>query len=172
MNKSYSNSGLSMMEAVVYIAIFAFLFVLVVNVLITMSGSFAELERFRQVTTGGALGLERIAREARDAVSINTSLSTFGSNPGILVLNTVDEDEEAHIVRFYGSGGTLYVQLDSASAERLTGDDVAVSNLVFRNLSSTESDAVKIELQVHSQRGAREISIPFYDTIVLRGSYE
>ena len=166
------SGGFTLFEAVIYIAIFAFLFVLVINVLITMSGSLAELERFRQVTTGGALGLERISRETRDAISVDTEASTLGTSLGVLVLNTEDEAGEAGTISFYVQDGALYVERSGASGEALTGEDTEVTSLVFRHIVTENGEAVKIELEVEATRGARSISMPFYNTIVLKGSYE
>lgn len=173
MNRKVSKiSGVTLFETIVYIAIFAVLFILVINVLITMSGSFTEVERFRQVTTGGALPLERMSREIRDANSINVAESAFETSPGALTVNTKDAQGNSHTVHFFVTNQTLFIETDSDGGTPLVGDGVVVTNLIFRDISGDKSQAVKIELEVQNKNGSRKISIPFYNTIVLRGSYE
>jgi hypothetical protein len=46
-----------------------------------------------------------------------------------------------------------------------------ISNLIFRNITTSSSEAVKTEISLSIIRGGYSKSNNFYSTVVLRGSY-
>ena len=52
-----------------------------------------------------------------------------------------------------------------------TVGDVYTGDLTFWDLSSTNSQAIRIGLTITASSGPRQISASFFDTVVLRGSY-
>lgn len=171
--KNKINRGLTLLEVVIYIALFAFLLVLVVNVLLSLSTTFVEVSRLRALAFAGNASLERISREIRDASSIDGGGSVFGEHPGELILEGEDVDGNERTIHFFlDADERLYVEENSGSDELLSGENIRVSNLIFYDLSGVTSSAVKIEMTLENDEGRRMISENFYDTIVLRGSYE
>ena len=116
----------------------------------------------------GELALERMVREVRQATSITSGGSTFGSNPGALALSGNDSGGTAHTVSFGVSNGALQIT-DNGTTTNLTASDVTVSNLIFRQITtSAGTSAVKIECTLTTTKGTI-MSSKFYSTVLLRG---
>ncbi|MBI2097384.1 MAG: hypothetical protein HYT46_00385 [Candidatus Vogelbacteria bacterium] len=164
-------SGYTLLEAIIYIAILAGLSVLFINLLFTMVRAYTQFQLERNLTSSAALGLERLVRETRQATSANSLASTFNTNPGKLVLNTVDSGGLPTTVEFFLTGSTLMVKAGSGQAASTTAKNVNVDNLIFRQISTVNSSAIKIEMTLTAHRGATARTGKFYSTAVLRGSY-
>ena len=67
--------------------------------------------------------------------------------------------------------GTTTIFVLTAGSDSST-DDLYANKLTFRNLSATNSQAVRIELELTASSGPRQLKASFYDTAVLRGSYK
>lgn len=165
--------GLTLIEVVIYVAILAVLSVLVINTILLMFSAFTKARVVREISSDGEVALERIVREVRLATSINSGLSTFGTDSSHLALNTVRSpmDSTSVVKEIYVSGGRLVLQEDSGPLEYLTSpNSVIVSFLVFSILTN-RSEAVKITLTLERERGSEQFSRSFFNTIILRGSY-
>jgi len=53
----------------------------------------------------------------------------------------------------------------------LIPNHLEVTNLVFRQVSSANSEGVKIEMTISNTVGTTNIDLVFYESVVLRGSY-
>ncbi|MFH1170149.1 MAG: type II secretion system protein [Candidatus Vogelbacteria bacterium] len=164
------NHGYTLVEAIIYIAILAVLAVTFVSLLFTMVRAYTEFQLERSLTSSASLGLERLVRETRQAKNIDPA-STLGSSPGRLLLNTTDEAGAATTRDFYLSLDTLMVKEGSGAAASTTAQNVTVDNLIFRQINTPNSQAVKIEMTLTAKRGTAFRTQKFYSTAVLRGSY-
>ena len=158
------------MEAIIYIAILAVMVVVFVQLLFTMTRSYTSFRLSRDIVSSSSLALERMVGEIRKAEGVDVG-STLGTSPGRLVLNTTDEVGAATIIDFYLSDGVLMVKEGNNVAASTTSARVTVDNLVFRQITTSESKAVKIDLTLSASRGNVSRSAKFYSTAVLRGSY-
>ncbi len=163
--------GFSLIEMVVYVAIMAVTFVVIANISLSMTRSYKSLLATRDINNAAATGLETIARETRNASSVDLSGSTFNTNPGILKLNTVNNGSSS-VVQFYVTNSVLMMDRDGVTQGPLTGSSVAVTNLQFQNLTSTSSQAIKINMTLAGGVGSTTQSENFYDTVIIRGSYK
>ncbi|MBI2100752.1 MAG: hypothetical protein HYT47_01930 [Candidatus Vogelbacteria bacterium] len=164
-------TGYTLVEAIIYVAILAVLAVTFITLLFTMVQAYTEFRLARDLTSSAALALERLTREIRQATSVDLGLSAFGPSPGRLVLKTTDETGAPTTIDFYFSAGTLMVKEGSAAAAALTAARVTVDNLVFRQINTVESAAIKAELTLSASRGTLTRTEKFYSTAGLRGSY-
>lgn len=163
--------GYTLLEAIIYIAILAVLSVIFVNLLLTMVRTYTEFQLARDIASSASLGLERMTREIREASNVDLGLSALGAHPGRLVLNTTDDSGSPTTIDFYLSAGTLMVKEGSGVAASLTTARVNIDNLLFRQINTANSSAIKVELTLSSARGALVRTEKFYNTAVLRGSY-
>ena len=171
MNNKNKN-GFSLVEVLVYLAIFTVLSILVINSFIVILSSFNTTNANRRILESGTVVMERMTREIRQASSINIANSTMGANPGVLYLNTTDSGNNVIFVKFKKeTNGDLDIYQNSNSGNNLLGSHVTVSSLVFRRITTTESEAVKIEMTITYSEGNITKSENFYNTIILRGSY-
>lgn len=175
MSKIFKIKGFTLVETLIYVALFGMLSVFLIYSLTTMLKSYTEMRARHDVLNSARVVLERITREVRGADSIDTASSTLGSSPGVLKLNTTDSGGTAKTVQFSKNGTSGLIEiLDSAdgTARVLSGSKVSVSSLVFRNITTSSGEAVRVELTLQQLRGGSSgSSYSFYDTIALRGSY-
>lgn len=160
--------GFSLVEMLIYIAIVSATFVLVINVSLTLSRSYSSLKNSKSVQNAVSFGLERIVHEIRNAVSVDTSASLLNVPQGKLRLIT---SSTGSTVDFYLSSSTIYMNRDGVFQGPLTTSDVSVTRLIFTRLSTTTSQAVKIEMGIQSTSTTVK-NESFYDTVVLRGGYQ
>ncbi len=168
--KLEATRGYTLVEAIIYIAILAMLVVVFIQLLFSLTRSYASFRLARDLVSSSGAALDRMISEIRRAESIDVS-STLGVSPGHLVLNTTDEGGEATTVDFYLSNNALMVEEGGGSVASTTSARVTVDNLVFRQITTAESSAVKVELTLSAARGAVTRTAKFYTTAVLRGSY-
>lgn len=162
-----------MIEIIIYTAILAVIFILVVNSLSVAMKAFNQGRVAVKINNSAETAIERMAREIRFAFDIDAS-SLFGSSPGRLVLNTYDlgSPETPTTIEFYLDSGKLMIKEGILDAEQLTSSDLDVTNLIFRQITTPlMSRAVKIEMTIRGSSGNYQKTEDFHDTIILRGSY-
>jgi type II secretory pathway pseudopilin PulG len=165
--KRTKTRGYTLLETVVYVAIFIVVLVAVFDMLITLSKSFARVRANNEVRVSGMNAMERMAREIRTAASRD-----IGSTADDLLIHTTDDVGAAKVVEFYWDSTAKNVILvdDGVDKGSLTGSSTEVTSLVFRAASTTRGDVIKIEMAVRSKKLTSVVS-NFYDTIVMRGGY-
>ena len=163
------------MEMLIYAAILAVVSIFVVNSILMIVKSFNNYRTWRYVNASGEAAMERIVREIKLADSINAGTSVFDSNPGRLVLNTIDPDSEsATTIEFYVSSSSLMVKEGGATGVTLTPSAVNLTNLIFREVATStnaKSKAIRVEMEIRSGEGIYQKTAKFYDTAILRRSY-
>lgn len=158
--------GFSLLEMLIYVAILAFLMVTVVATLITMTRSYSILKVSKNLNHAAIVSLERMTREIRGASSVVVGQSTLDASPGRLYLQVGTDTTE-----FYLDAGMLKVNVNGVYQGPLTTADVAINSLIFTLSTTTESEAIKIDLMMESGVNERHKREQFQSTVVLRGSY-
>lgn len=165
-----NKKGYSIIEMLVYLALFAAISIVVINAYITIFGSFTTTRVNRDLLESGSTTMERISREIRQAKNIDVVNSTLSSSPGVLQLNSTDSGGVAQVIKFSVTSGALNIYKDGTLVGNLLGQNVSVTSLIFRRITTTNGEAIKIELTLQSVQNNNR-SENFYDTIVLRGEY-
>ncbi|HEY0980358.1 MAG TPA: prepilin-type N-terminal cleavage/methylation domain-containing protein [Candidatus Paceibacterota bacterium] len=154
-----TNKGYSLLELLVYVALFAMISVLLVHSLVVLMRTYASAQGFRRLQNNGELIIERITREVRDAESISTG--TFGTHPGTLTLASGGDT-----VAFAVSNGAATITENSTTGI-LSTSQVAVTNMVFRRITTPVGEGVKVELTLTATGGVIRTA-SFYSTALLR----
>jgi type II secretory pathway pseudopilin PulG len=165
------NQGYSIVEILIYLAIFTILSVLVINSFITVTRSFSTTRTNRDLLESGSGAMDRISREIRQAKSVDVPNSTFGTSPGVLSLSSTDSGGTAETVKFIVESGALNVYINGTLVGNLIDSNISVYSLIFRHITTTEGEGVKIELTLQDTPGPTPKLEKFYDTILLRGNY-
>ena len=76
--------GFSLIEMIIYVAIVAIIFVVVVNTIIIVSTAWGRARVQRTISFQGGSVMERMLREVRLADQVNIGASVFGSDPGAI----------------------------------------------------------------------------------------
>ncbi len=164
--------GFTLVESLVYLAIFVVLLAGIVNAISVLSSSYRNVRTARSIESSAISLMDRIIREVRNSTSIDSAQSSFGINPGSLSLNVVDGSGNPSTIRFYVSNQRVILEENGMSLGPVTASNVTVSSLVFRSYSTTTSSAVKIEMTLSSASTSKVfVTRNFYGTAVLRGSY-
>lgn len=163
--------GFTIVELLIYLAIFTAFSILAINMLLTMTRAFAEARVVRDVNHAGLVSMERLSREIRGAESIDTGMSSFGANPGVLKLDGTDGLGAARSVRFYVLSGVLKIDENGVYLGDLTDPSVAVTNLIFRTFNTAQGSFVKVEMTLRATRGLIVRTENFYNGAILRGDY-
>lgn len=169
--KLKASRGFSLVEAIVYIGLLVLVLAAIISMLLIMGRSYNYLKSSRHIQTSAVTVLDRIIRDVRNAQSISVGQSTLGTTPGILTLNTTTVSGAPQTIQFYVSGGVVRVKQDGVDVGPLTLPDVNLGSLIFRQITTGISSAVKIELTLETGAGPSARSANFYGTAILRDSY-
>lgn len=159
------------MEAVVYVAVLAFISVVAINSIILFQNLFLEMKKSRNVNNAAELAMGRMLKEIKNATDIQGGESVFDSNPGRLTLSSLDASGNAVTIEFYVENNVLKIKENGAAAGSLLPGNITPDNLIFRQISGTRSEGVKIEMTLRDGRGKNPLVRNFYSTGILRGSY-
>ncbi len=165
------NKGSSLIETVIYITIFTMLAMSVTSALYSLAGSYALIQSSVAIETVGETALEKMAREARNSLSIDTAASTFNTSPGTLRLNTTDDSGNPLTVEFFLSGGIVRVREGGVDIGPLSSSKATITSLIFQLIVTDNSEAVRITMTLESGQGKSFKTRTFYATAVIRGSY-
>ena len=166
---NYNKKGISLVETIIYLAIFTIVSILVINSFVTVMSSFVTTRTNRDILESGINSLERISREVRQAKSIDVVNSDFTN--GILQLNSTDSVGNPTVIKFSKNGDQLDAYKDGSLVGNLLNQDIIINSLIFRRISTSQSEAVKIEMTLQDTRGKNHKMKNFYDTVILRGEY-
>lgn len=163
---SHTKRGFSLLEMVVYVAILSFVMVVVVNVILALGASWNSLRVSRDINEAALVSLERMGRDIRKALDVDTGASIFASHPGVLVLSGSPE------IEFSLEDGSLIIREDGIDLGALTKSTVDVTNLVFRFVSGSTHRGVRIEMTIEGARGKIVKTKNFYLFVTLRAPYQ
>ena len=164
-----NNKGITLMETVFYVSIFALMSIVIINCLIVMMKSYKETIITRNLVQGGIM-IEKISREIRQAYDIDPA--STGTD---LKLLTTDNSGNPRTVEFeYDQTGLMAIVENGVSFGDLTISNVKVANnFAFTPITTAKGKAVKIHLNIRSTNDTTGLYVQdFDDTIVLRGSYQ
>ena len=166
--KYKTEAGFSLVESIIYLGLFVMLSTLLIDCMIVMSKSYIETRANRDLLDSMNIPLERMTRDIRGATTVVVGGGTiFGVNPGSLKIKNPDGTTESFAL---SAGAVVFSDTDGTS-NTLTSNQVVIDSLVFRNISTPQGSAIKIEMTLHSIRSANARSISLSDTIAMRGEY-
>src|SRR4051812_21674584 len=100
MRRFLKKSGFSMVETLVYLALLVLILGAVVASITSIARSYRTLKVIKNVETAGVFVMERMTRDIREAQSLDTVNSVFGTSTGKLVLGATDSFGFATTVEF------------------------------------------------------------------------
>ncbi len=171
MIKLHKQGGYSIVETILYTALFAMLSIFIINALLGMMKTYKNVQANHELLESSHVTFELITREIRNAKSIDTGVSVFDTNPGTLKLNTTDASDVAKTVKFLVSSGTLKYYENDVLTDDITLAKVSITSLIFRKILTTKGQAVRVEMTLQSLRNTAK-SITLYDTVALRSKYD
>lgn len=164
MSTRNTTRGYTIIETVVYIALFALLSLAFTQTMIMIMKSYTQVEGNRDILDASHVVMERVAREVRDATSITGSSVFHATNSDVSVISG------GHTVRFRKNGTTLELYQDGVLSGNLNPASVRVTGFSATRISGAHGDAIKYALTFQNTKGVI-VTKTFYNTVVLRGAY-
>lgn len=172
---SLRSRGYSLIELVIYVAVFAAFAAVVVGIVLALGNVWGTARANRILSRAGTDALERITRELRFARAIRPAESVFNASPGALSLETFTDpaSQATTTVRFSVSGAQLVISEADESNVALTPSTVRVDSFVVWEITPTaRASTTRVELVLTAGAGTKfQKSATFSATGVLRGSY-
>lgn len=168
-----SSSGASLIELVVYVAIFSALSVVVVNTLLSLSSSYGRMRALRVITGDAHTALERFVREIRLASDVDGAGSVLDVNPSFITLVTVKShtDPTPTTKEIYVTNDRFVFKEGSDPEGYFTSSRSNVTSFVATQIITPHSKALKITFTIESGSGKAHVQRMFYTTIILKGGY-
>lgn len=170
MKKYFFQKGFTLIETIIYIALFVLISLALTSITISVDRLYANIQSTIEVESSALVSLDRMSRDIRNGVSIVAS-STFGVSPGRLVLSSKDRLGTVRTVEYYVLDGMLRVKENDIDVGQLTSSSTPVSNLVFIQITTPHSTGVKIDMSLQAFKNGATSTEQFWGTYVLRGSY-
>jgi type II secretory pathway pseudopilin PulG len=171
-NRSQKQKGYTLIELLVYITVLSFMMIVVVGSLLGISRVYRKVRIVELVHSNISSSVETISREIRTSTSADTGSSTFDSTSGVLKLNSVDLNGASKTVTFSLSSGQVVMLEDGVSLGPITSSNATVTEMYFEHLDQASSEAVKFYITISVGTGEFQKTETFYDTVVMRGSYD
>jgi len=163
MKKSFT-----LIEVLIYIAVLAIIVSVASSFFLWVIRANTKTKAMREVLDNTRRAMEIMTYEIKEAKSIYTPTSTFGSHPGQLSLETkkyLPTGETKTYIDFYLCGAQLCLKKESQNPVTLTSERVEVSNLVFSQIVTSGIPSIQINLQIDYKNQA---SITLTSTASLR----
>ncbi|MBA3550753.1 prepilin-type N-terminal cleavage/methylation domain-containing protein [Patescibacteria group bacterium] len=159
---SSSKKGVSLIEMLVYVALITVIFLLIVNTVLSFTGSYRQLAANRELEHTAINVFERISRDIRNSASVATSTNSLTL---VQTSNSVSTT-----TRFYLDGTTVKVDINGTYYGPLSVTRGPVTNLTFTIATSTGPDAVKIDMTAQGISGTVIRTKTFHTTIIAKES--
>lgn len=167
--------GTSLIEALLYIAIFSVIMMSVVVLGWNIIQSSIKVTTQQEVYSTARFISEKISYEIRNSAGINTASSNFGVNlavtPGAQ-LSLASSSAPSNPTIFDVSGNYLRIKRGASAAVNLNSSATKVTSLVFTNYTSTDLTSQNVSFTItvaNSYTGARQ---EYKATVTMEGSAE
>lgn len=168
--------GFTVIEMLVYAALFAVLSLLLVRSMLGIHSAYRKLQHERDVASAARSVATTLAREVRAAERIYTPTSLFDVPNGQISLKTSLEPsfgEADTYIDFYLDNGRLYLKREGAAAIPLTSEAVRVGEFRASRLALGEREALRIAVQISARSpGQHPASSTIKATFTPRGNYQ
>jgi hypothetical protein len=145
--KIQKNIGISLVETIIYVAIFSMIVTTFVSFSSSMTTSRLHNQTILEINDQGGKIIRTITQAVRNANAVNSP--TIGNDA--LSLSLAMYQAGVNPTVFSSSNGILYITESTGLQVPLTNNKVVVSNLTFSNLSrASTGDIVKISFTLTS----------------------
>lgn len=169
-NSINKKRGYTLVEMIIYACILSIISVVTIATVYSFVSSYRSVTALRLAENSAIYAMERMSRDIMYATSVDSPNSTFGSSPGVLTL-TSTSNAVSTTTKFYVDTGVLKVDVNGTYSGPLNGRGTQITNLVFYNISSGKSSAVRIDMTIRSTVANVIKDKTYHSTVVLRGSY-
>ncbi len=169
------SAGLSLLEAVLYVAFLGGIAVFTANFLIQIVNVYNAARIEREVLSNARLILGAVAQEAGEARELYPPTSRFNTTLGQLsfasATSTYPEHTSAY-TDFYVDNGAFMTRREGAGTQRLSAPSVRITAFTIeRIVAGLDREAVRMTLGVAAASPRYAASTTLHTSITLRGGY-
>ncbi len=164
---------------IIYVTLASFVLAIATTSIVNLINIYRKSKDIGNIETSAVSAMDRMMREIRTAYAVDTSVSCLydpplldGCDPdiGILKLKKLVSGVERN-VRFYVSNNRIMIDQDGVLLGPLTSANTSVDYLKFRRSATSTAEALRVEMSLQSNIDS-DNTHQFYDTAVMRGSYQ
>ncbi len=171
--QNIENKGFTIIEMVVYIALFGLILTVLFNMITMAFQTNNRIIASAKVNSDTHGALERMTYEIINSHHIYLPTSNFDTSPDgqlsiVSQIELVDNEQETFL-DFYLENDTLFLKKEGHVPVALTSADVLVSNLKFSYHQNGNRESVSIEITINSAKnGMSDVKIHTISTSTLR----
>lgn len=164
--------GITIIETLLYATILILVVGIITQSLITLYRLNRETYTDRLIERNASSAMEVITGEIREAISVDINPSVFASNPGTITLNKKDDSGTPYSITFVIENGILKsIKNPGNNVSQISSSNVIVSGLIFELGQNSNTEGVRVFLQVEKNVGNETKMISLRSFNILRGSY-
>lgn len=163
---SFKQSGYSLLELVIYIALFALLSLVLIRSLFTVMKTYKTASQYRTLQNNGEIVMERITRETRLGNLITTSACPTNSNS--VTITSKDDSGNSKTVSFALTSDQLKLTDQDGNTAALSNTRVSVQTANFCSFSTPVGTGLKVFISL-TTTSTPSIQANFYSTVLIRG---
>ncbi len=169
--KINTEKGFTMVELVMYIAGMTVLLIAIGTLIYSMYDFYKDATIGPRVDRVGLSVIDRITKDVRTGVSINTEQSKFGVPTGAISLNA--QNDTTLLTKYFELKDGRIIYNENGSGEQfLTPDDLSVSNFEITQINTPISIALKYTIGINYTNDGEEKLKSYSGVAILRHSYE
>lgn len=164
-----TQSGLTILEIVIYFGMLAALTVVVISSLMSLFKSYNVIKLNQNIETSAIQVMDKMTRDIRDADEVAIAQSSFGSPVSAVAVN-ITTDSITDTYRYYAASSTIKYSKNGVYLGDLTQPGVVVNSFTAHYINGTSTQAIKIELNLQAtlRNETSPMSKNFYTTVQLR----
>ena len=128
-------AGFTLVETVLYIAIFSGMVTALVSFALSITESRNKTYVVQEVQANMRVAHDIVSQRIRSASAVNASSSVFGTDPGVLSLAMASSSLNPTIITLSADDGVLQIKEGNSVTTTITSSDVQVHNLVFHYMT-------------------------------------
>lgn len=169
--KKSRQKGMSLVELVIYMSILVVLLSTIIQAVLMLSTHYRAVRNTRDLEDSGINVIDRIVREARSASSVVVAGVSASTTATFVTTDSVSG--QSTTTRFFIVGDKLHISENNIDLGPLTKESVKVLGFELAAVQNSNSQALKIGISLLSDEATPAvISKNFYNTVVIRGSYQ
>ncbi len=162
-------SGFSLVETVIYVAIMTVILFTLISLIDSASRTYLSLKSSRNIERSAINIMDSLTDQVGISSKIDMPNTVFDNASGSIALIAYDDASHSTTTKIYLVDGQVIMSRNNVVIGPLNLSDVRVTNLTFRNMSTSTFNGFKVEMTVDNGTSPeRYMSENFYNSYRLR----
>lgn len=147
MEQIFKKHGFTLIETIVFIAIFSIIILAIISFFIWALNSNVKINSMQEVLASHRRAMEIMTQEIKEARDIYTPTSS-STQLSLITSKYTQTKESISYLDFFLCGTRLCLKKETLDPQAITSDTVRVSNIHFVHISTSTTPAVQIYLEI------------------------